>query len=95
MKGQVDLIGILDALEHVIRLPPGDVLVVVEIGEVSGRMGQVLHADVARVARLFRSFRSRLDAVLARPVQTARVGCLDDTVEGRVHEIGNASLFHK
>ena len=93
MEGQVDLVGMLDALEHVIRLPPGDVLVVVEVGEVIGRMGRIGHTDVAYVARLFRSFGARLRAKLAGTVEAARVGRLHHPVEGRVHKVGNASLL--
>lgn len=83
---------VLDALQHRVRLPPGDVVVVVEVGQVIGRMGQMGNAGVANIARLLRSFGSRLRAELARPVQSAGVGRLHSPVEGGVHEIGNASL---
>lgn len=83
---------VLDALQHRVRLPPGDVVVVVEVGQVIGRMGQMRNAGVANVARFLRSFGSRLRAELARPVQAAGVGRFHSPVESRVHEIGNASL---
>lgn len=83
---------VLDALQHGIRLPPGDVVVVVEVGQVIGRMGQMRNAGVANVARFLRSFGSRLRAEFAGSVQAAGVGRFDATVESRIHEIWNASL---
>ena len=84
----------LNALEHVIRLPPGDVLVVVEVGQVVSRMSQIGLADVADIARLLRTLGARLRAELAGAVQSARVGRLDDAVERCVHKVRNASLQH-
>ena len=83
---------VLDALEHRVRLPPRDVVVVVEVGQVVGRVGGVQHAGVANVARLLRALGARLRAELARPVHAAGVGRLDSQVEGRVHEVRDASL---
>lgn len=34
MEGQVDLVGVLDGLEHGLRLPPRLIFIVVEIREV-------------------------------------------------------------
>lgn len=92
IERQVHLSRILDAFQHRVGLPPGDVVVIVEVGQVVGRMGQVRNAGVADVARLFRSFGASLRAKLARSVQTAGVGRFDATVERSVHEIRNASL---
>ena len=39
MKCEIDLIGILNALEHGLTLPPG-LFVVVEVGEIGGRVWQ-------------------------------------------------------
>ena len=95
MESEVDLIGMLDALKHVIWLPPGDVLVVVEVGEVVGRMRQIGLADVANVTRLFGTFGAGLRAELAGAVQSASVGRLHDAVERGVHKVRYASLKHQ
>ncbi len=84
---------ILDALEHRVRLPPGDVVVIVKVGQPVGGMGQVVNAGVANVARLLRSFGARLRAELARSVQATSVGGFHSSVESRVHEVWNASLL--
>lgn len=83
---------VLDALEHRVRLPPRDVVVVVEVGEVIDRVGGVRHAGVANVARLFWSFGAGLRAKLARSVHAARVGRLHWQVERRVHKVRDAPL---
>lgn len=83
---------VLNSFEHRIRLPPSDVVVVVKVGQIVGRVGHVSDAGVANVARFLRSFGSRLRAKLTGSVEAAGVGRLDATVESRVDEIGNASL---
>ena len=82
----------MDAFEHGVRLPPGHVLVVVEIGQVVGRMGLVAGARVANVARLGRSLGSGLRAKLAGTVLAARVRHFRQDVEGCIHELRDASL---
>lgn len=83
---------VLDALQHGIRLPPGDVVVVVKIGQIISGMSQMGNSSIANVARFLRSFGSRLRAEFAGSVQAAGVGRFDATVESRIHEIWNASL---
>ena len=85
---------VLDALEHRVRLPPGDVVVIVKVGQPVGGMGQVCGAGVANVARLLRSFGARLRAEFTGSVQAAGVGRFDSSIESRVHEIRNASLLY-
>ena len=82
----------LNAFEHRIRLPPSDVVIVVKVGEVIGRMSQVSETRIANITRFLRSFGSSLNAKFTRSVLAARVGRLDNSVEGRVHEIRYASL---
>lgn len=90
VQRDVDLVvgGIL----HRVRLPPGLVVGVVQVGEVA-RRELALVAAVAGAARVGAE-RARLHAVLAAaPVLTARVGGLHVQVEGGVLERRDASLW--
>lgn len=86
---------ILNAFQHGIRLPPGDVVIVVKVGQEVGWMGQVFHTSVADVARLLWALGACLRAEFAWTVQATRVGRLHLAVESGVHEVGNASLRRK
>lgn len=86
VQRQVDVIG-LDALEHGLRLPPGGLVRIVEIGEGGSRMvvpSAHLATLLVRVARLL----AHLDLILL----TARVGRLHCGVVGGVLELGNTAL---
>ena len=52
MQSEVDMVGVGDALEHGLGLPPGLVGVGVHVGEVVGGVGQAGHRHVAHLARL-------------------------------------------
>lgn len=91
MQRQVDVIGILHPLQHSFALPVGQVVVVVEVRQELGAMGQFLVAGVAVLARLLGVGGPRLVAVLRRAVsQAARVRRFHQDVEGSVHELGDA-----
>ena len=82
----------LDTIQHGIRLPPGDVVIVVKICQIVSGMGEVRDAGVANIARFLRSFGSSLCTKFTRTVETASIGRFNPSVESCVHEIRYASL---
>lgn len=92
IQREVNLIGELDPLEHGLRLPPRMVVVVVEIRQVLGGVGELGHVGIADLARLLGAVAARLEAVFLRALLAARVGHLHAPVEGCIHELGHAFL---
>lgn len=91
VQGEVDGVGVLDARQHGLALPPGGFLLVVVVGQVDGAVVVPGVASVADVARLCDPGGARLDAVLLGR-RTTGVGRYHRHVERGVHELGHAAL---
>lgn len=90
-EGDVNLLWPL-ALKERLTLPPGVLLVVVEVDQVLGWVAVLWVTGVAHFACLLgRAGSARLDAVLTGSFQAARVGCLDKGVVGGVDELGRTA----
>ena len=87
MKGEVDHVGVLDALQHGLRLPPGLIPGVVEVRQVVGGV-IASSADTAS----FVYFSTRLDAVRSLRRFTTRVRHFHFETVRRVTEFRDASL---
>lgn len=92
MQRKVDPVWVLYPIIHGLALPPRLVVVIIEIRQIVGGMGQLRLRRVAQLARLLRLGDARLEAVLGRSLGglAAGVGRLDAHVEGGVHELGDA-----
>jgi len=90
VEGEVDLVG--DALPHGLGLPPGDVVGVVEVGQVQRRVGLAWSAGapIARLVVGLTRLYTELDFVVT--LLAASVSRLHLHAEGRVFELGHASL---
>lgn len=88
MQGEVDLVGVLDALVHRLGLPPRPVGVTTEVRHVVRRVRRLR----AQVARLLRHLAAGLHAEFGRTGLAARVGGFDFKTESRVLETRYASL---
>lgn len=87
MEGEVDRIGMLDAVVHGLALPPRVLLAPVEVCQ---EAGVVAPLRVRRVTAVARARRARLHAVvLGRGA--AHVGRHHRAVEGEVLEFGHAA----
>ena len=93
-ESEVDTGWPLDFLQHGRRLPPGQVVEVVEVGQVGGWVRAswvVVITDVTRLAH--RSTDARLSAVeLSLAARAARVGRVDGDAERGVDERRVAAL---
>lgn len=84
---EVDARWPLDVLQHGRRLPPGEVVEVMEVGQVVSRVSTGRIIVITHIARLGRSADTGLSTVELRLVShAARVGRLDRNVERRVDE---------
>lgn len=91
MEGKVDLVGVLDAFEHRLRLPPCLVFIVVEIREVLRRV-RLGPSGITDLTRFLGARRTRLHAELRGTFFTTCVSGLHKDIEGRVLESRDASL---
>ena len=87
VEGEVDRIGVLDAIVHGRALPPCALLAPVEVRQEAGVVAQL---RVWRVAAVARARRARLHAVVLR-WGAAHVGCHHRPIEGEVFELGHAA----
>lgn len=87
VKGEIDGIGVLDAVEHGLTLPPRGLLVPVEVSQLAGVVTQlrVFCVTVVTGAR-----GAGLHAVVLR-CGTADVGRLNRAVKGHVLKLGHAA----
>lgn len=89
-QGDVDGVGVLDAKGHGLALPPGALLLAVEVGEERGVVVAPGVAGVAAVAQGAGVLGPHVQAIILRG-RPARVGGLDGPAEGGVLEDGHAA----
>jgi len=88
VQGQVDLVGVLDALVHRFRLPPRPIGVTTEVRHVVRRVRRL----GAQIARFLGHLAAGLHAEFGRTGLAARVGGFNLEAESRVLEARYASL---
>lgn len=91
VQGEVDGVGVLDARQHGLALPPGGILLVVVVGQVDRAVLVPAVLGVADVAGLGDPGGAGLDAVFLRR-GAAGVGRHHRHVESGVDELGHAAL---
>lgn len=89
-QGDVDRVGVLDAEGHGLALPPGALLLAVEVGEEGGVVVVPGVAGVAAVAQGAGVLGAHVQAIILRG-GPARVGGLHGPAEGGVLEDGHAA----
>lgn len=90
VQGDVDGVGVLDAEGHGLALPPGALLLAVEVGEERGVVVAPGVAGVAAVAQGAGVLGSHVQAIILRG-RPARVGGQDGPAESGVLEVGHAA----
>lgn len=89
-QGDVDGVGVLDAKGHGLALPPGALLLAVEVGEEGGVVVAPGVGGVAAVAQGAGVLAAHVQAVILRG-RPAGVGGLHGPAEGGVLEVGHAA----
>lgn len=91
MQGKINLVRILDAFEHCLRLPPSGSVGIVEVGQVAcaviTQSTGVTAFSLIRVARLV--------AEVCVALLAARIRRLHEYVVGGILELGNTTLEYK